>query len=31
MIRDLAPDWQMTDIIGLVNEPKFKALEEQDT
>jgi hypothetical protein len=30
-IRDLAPDWQMTGIIGLVNEPKIKALEEQDT
>jgi hypothetical protein len=31
IIRDLASDWQMTGIIGLVNEPKIKALEQQDT
>jgi hypothetical protein len=31
IIRDLNPNWQMTGIIGLVNEPKIKALDEQDT
>jgi hypothetical protein len=29
--REFTPDWQMTDIIGMVNEPKIKALEEQET